>query len=189
MMCSHDNTLKANKSKEGDVCLYDKINDSLFFVKIQDVESDIYPSDSYTPIGVVVVPGTHNVYGTGECAVICLSDLYTKLSNNSYYNTTRDMCWGIYNTTTTTFHTMVPYVAEYKQQREDSTIEGYIKLKKFYSDDPEPTFATDDTEYADELCLHDTNRYYYVNYVYIRYAPSPYFTDGTRNPNYYNIIE
>ena len=49
------------ESTIGDVCVYNAPNDKLSIVN--DWSADKYPIDTYVPIGLVVVPGSHNVYG------------------------------------------------------------------------------------------------------------------------------
>ena len=54
-----------------DVCLYDGNADKLIIVNGKDIEK--YSSeDGYSPVGVVVVPGHHDVYKDGSCAIISL---------------------------------------------------------------------------------------------------------------------
>lgn len=73
--------LKANTSGGGiepslsaaaDVCLYEKSSDSLIIVPGGQFSASAYPSANYSPVGVVVVPGSHDVYGDGSCGVMSI---------------------------------------------------------------------------------------------------------------------
>lgn len=58
----------------GDICFYDKVNKTKIFVRGNFNNSD-FPSDLYTPIGIVFVPGIHNVYGANTCGILSLPDM------------------------------------------------------------------------------------------------------------------
>lgn len=60
-------------TKAGDVLLWDKINQKKLFTSSDNLSN--YPADSYTPIGVVVIPASHNVYGDGSCGVMSLKEM------------------------------------------------------------------------------------------------------------------
>ena len=51
----------------GDICVANSEGDKLFVSDINEIP------EGYTPIGVVVIPHSHNVYGTGECCVMSLN--------------------------------------------------------------------------------------------------------------------
>ena len=54
-----------------DILMYDKEQSRKFILK-SGTDFSKYPSNRYVPIGIVVVPGTHNVYGDGSCGVMSL---------------------------------------------------------------------------------------------------------------------
>ena len=58
----------------GDICFYDKVNQTKIFVRGKFRKSD-FPLDLYTPIGIVFVPGIHNVYGANTCGILSLPDM------------------------------------------------------------------------------------------------------------------
>jgi hypothetical protein len=57
------------------VVLVDKTTFKKVAVKQSDLNLTDYPSEQYLPIGVVVIPASHNVYGTGECGVMSLTEM------------------------------------------------------------------------------------------------------------------
>ena len=68
--------IRSSDTKPCDFCLYNKESDKLLLVANSEFSKSLYPSSKYSPVGVVVVPGTHDVYGTGECAIINQCDFY-----------------------------------------------------------------------------------------------------------------
>ena len=67
--------INPSDSSPCDLCFYDRTTDSLIIVAGDAWNRSTYPSSRYVPIGVVVVPGTHNVYGDGSCGVMSLKFL------------------------------------------------------------------------------------------------------------------
>ena len=56
-----------------------------------------WPSSGYTPIGIVVIPGEHNVYGNGTCGVMSLKSMSYRDPDNGATSGTY-MYWGGYGT-------------------------------------------------------------------------------------------
>ena len=82
----------------GDVCFYDSATDSKVFYRL-DEGTDIIP-ETCTPIGVVVIPASHDVYGTGECAVMSLRLMSTKDPKNGTTSVTSCVYYGQTDTPT-----------------------------------------------------------------------------------------
>lgn len=153
----------------GDFCLYDKNTDKLIIVS-QSEDLSNYPSDSYTPIGVVVIP--HNVYGDGSCAVVSLKEMnYTTpdIGSTSYQN----IHWGQNNVdiSNMTNYNLVCYVGS--NGNVNQTVQGVYT----YAYLPSDKFSTVQNPY-------DKDTYFRYNNS-DKYAPSPYNEDDTRNPAYY----
>lgn len=136
---------------------------------------DSIPS-SWTPIGVVVIPPSHDVYGTGEGAAVALNWV-TRM-------------WG-YDTGDTTISMLeYGYVS--------SSIPDYWATNKIKNTDP-PTLFNRISSGGDipsnifnnisgkYQCLHDPDTYYIVSSFSESYCPSPYLSDGSRNSLYYEI--
>ena len=70
-----DKFISSKDAVAGDVCFYDSQRDKLVLVKAVKVSAANYPSSRFTPIGVVVVPGTHNVYGDLSCGIASLKEM------------------------------------------------------------------------------------------------------------------
>ena len=155
-----------NQSNPCDICSYDRTIDSLIIVAGDKWNIEAYPSSRYVPIGVVVVPGSHNVYGDGSCGVMSLKAMNcdTPSTGNTFE---QYMYWGV------SLRDLpgLPYLDQIPTGNTsngipiNSTSYGYLPSDKF----------------SDTPCAHDADAYYY----YPPYIPSPYLTDGSRNPGYY----
>ena len=162
--------LKSFGHEVGDICLANANGDKKFIKVGESIP------DGYEPIGVVVIPSSHDVYGTGECAVLSLKYMnYTTPNEGSI--SYQGMYWGGYGTEITgmTNYNQVPYIAASASAQTDTyspTINGTSGNTYLPSDN-----------FTGSTCGHDTSAKYYGTSV--KPAPSPYLTDGSRNPLYY----
>jgi len=147
----------------GDICLSNANGDKKF-IKVGDVIPD-----GWTPIGVVVIPESHDVYGTGECAVMSLKYMnYTTPNEGSI--SYQGMYWGGDNTDTSLYnYTYAATIGSATAQTETVSFTGYPYL-------PSDAFTA-------TTCTKDTNASYSSSERTA--APSPYLTDGSRNSQYY----
>lgn len=163
--------LKPKEALVGDVCLYDKNADKLIIVSASEDLSN-YSSDSYSPVGVVVIPGSHDVYGDGSCGVMSLKEMnYTTPDTGS--TSYQDMRWG-YNSldiSSLTNYDVVCHVGN------NGTVNESVQGTIGYAYLPSDKFSTVQNPY-------DTDTYYNYNDSDY-YIPSPYNDDDTRNPAYY----
>ena len=161
-----------SKSAPCDLCFYDRTTDSLIIVAGDAWNSSTYPSSRYVPIGIVVVPGSHNVYGDGSCGVMSLREMnYSTPDEGSTSH--QYMYWGQYGTDISelTNYNVVCHIGN--NGNPQSTIQGTTSNAYLPSDN----FDT-------IQCPHDTDAYYKYNDSDY-YIPSPYLTNGERNPLYY----
>lgn len=159
-------------SVAGDYCFYDKTADKVIIVDQTKWSADKYPSDKCTPIGVVVVPGTHNVYGDGSCGVMSLKEMNCDTpSTGSTSN--QKMQWGgdPFSTSSLTDYNVVCHIGN--NGKPQNTIQGTTRSAYLPSE-----------SFSRIQCPHDTDTYYYYNDSDY-YIPSPYLTNGDRNPLYY----
>ena len=115
---------------------------------------------------MVVVPGSHNVYGDGSCGVMSLDVMtcYTPNSGGNYY---MNMYWG--------------------GNGDDISLPNLNKVPTGNTSNGIPTGQDTDSylpsdKFSRTQCAHDTDAYYDS---FSSYIPSPYLTDGSRNPGYY----
>lgn len=158
-----------SESSPCDICFYDKVNDNVIIVSGSEWSSDLYPSSRYTPIGVVVVPGSHNVYGDGSCGVMSLKEMNCD-SPDSGSTSYQYICWGGWG--------------------DESPLPNLEKVPIGNTSDGIPTTTNFDgylpsDKFSDTQCAHDTDAYYSKSSLNI---PSPYLTDGSRNPGYYQTF-
>ena len=127
---------------------------------------DDYPTDKYEPIGVVVVPSSHNVYGNGCCGVMSLKAMSCDTPSTGG-TSEQEMCWGDISTDISSLPNLdqVPTGNTSNGIPTGQTSYAYLPSDKFFS----------------IQCAHDTDAYYITS----PYIPSPYLTDGSRNPGYY----
>ena len=149
-----------------DLCFYDRTTDSLIIVACDAWSSSTYPSSRYVPIGVVVVPGIHNVYGDGSCGVMSLKPMNCDTPSTGG-TSKQDMSWGVYGTN-------ISGLPDLNQVPTGNTSNGIPTVQRYYGYLPSDKFSG-------TQCAHDTDAYYYNAF----YIPSPYLTDGSRNPGYY----
>lgn len=159
----------------GDIAFYDNTDDKIVLVHNEDINTDTYPTDRYTPIGVVVIPNSHDVYGDGSCGVMSLKLMHCETpSQGTTLNA--GMCWGLSETNipTLTDLTEAPIVGSNSDAGdENGTVIGEHEYPYLPS-----------TKFDNIRCSHDTDTWYRLaNSSY--YSPSPYLTDGSRNPGYY----
>ena len=160
--------INSSKAVAGDYCLYDKQADKLIIVQNDKLNVDDFPLTDYTPVGVVVIPGSHDVYGTGQCGVMSL--IYMDINTPDTGSTSgADMYWGQAAGGIEALPDLssLPYCDSSGSSLAGNTYKAYLPSDK----------------YSGPNCQHDTNAYYYSNFSYL--APSPYLTNGIRNLMYY----
>ena len=161
-----------------DVCLYDAKLNKKIIVKGDNLNnySDL---SRYTPIGVVVVPGSHNVYGDGTCGVMSINPMNynTPISGGS---SEQKIYWGQYGTDTGLPNLKKVNKCGVVSAQTDSvttTSQAYLPSNKVSGG----SFSEADTA---NTCVHDTDTHYYNSGSTVC-IPSPYLSDDSRNPMYY----
>lgn len=159
----------------GDICLYDKNADKLIIVS-QSEDLANYPTDNYSPVGVVVIPSSHDVYGDGSCGVMSIKPMNCSTPTTGG-TSEQGMYWGVQSINVSTLSNLnkAPYVGMGSSVGDSSsTVVGQISHPYLPSD-----------KFGSVQCPHDTDTYYYYNSPSYYQAPSPFLTDGSRNPAYY----
>lgn len=169
-------------SEAGDAMLYNKSTGEIVCVKYNDLNSQNYPSSTFTPIGVVVIPANHNVYGTGECGVMSLRVMDKTNPDAGYYYEDEEeedyvlMYRGgyvgilskvlpVYETVPCIYHELISndIFSIYDRGYLPSTFEHYM-----FSDVPDIGLGMDTK----------------AKYSSSPLIPSSYLENGERNPNY-----
>ena len=150
----------------GDYVLYDKINQELICIS-SSADLSNYPISNYIPIGLVVVPTKHNVYSDGSCGIVSLMEMSSDTPDEGKPRRLT-LYFGNNNT-----NTLLPNLLSVPT---GNTLNGIPT--GYYSKGILPT----DNDF-DIQCAHDVNSHYFSSsYDHI---PSPYLTNGSRNPGYY----
>ena len=176
--------IKPSDSQAGDILFYDKSTDKLLIVNGKEWSIEQYPIDSYTPVGVVAVPGYHNVYGDGSCGVVSLHGMSYSDPENGIVGFGNRTSFGENGYIESIFTGgNVPYVGTLQSPGDESSTvigEGIVNFE----------FPSDiNNSFSDTQCPHDKDAYYNGNSISIKAVPSPYFTDESRNPAYYQTTE
>lgn len=146
----------------GDILAFDGVNKRLF--RIIGEEATDLPQECI-PIGVVVIPTNHDVYGDGSCGVMSLKEMnYNSPDTGS--TSYQSMYWGGYGD-----DILLPNL---DQVPTGNTSTGIPTGQTSYASLPSDRFGG-------IQCIHDTDAYYKSS----PYIPSPYLTDESRNPGYY----
>ena len=137
-----------------------------------DYSADTFPTSAYTPIGVVVIPASHNVHGDGIPTMMSLVNMSCSTPESGVTSNT-GMCWGVNGTDISSLPNLnqVPYVGS------NGSVGDSIIGVTGSSYLPRDAFNTVANPY-------DEGTGYYFNDS-DKYAPSPYVTGGGRNPLYY----
>ena len=138
-----------------------------------DYSADTFPTSAYTPIGVVVIPASHNVHGDGIPTMMSLVNMNCDTpESGSTLNQT--MYWGVNDIDISTLPNLdeVPYVGT------GTTIGDTIIGTSAYTYLPSDAFDTVDNPY-------DEGTGYLSGGTSFPQSPSPYVTGGGRNPLYY----
>lgn len=174
--------IESSKAVAGDYCLYDKQADKLVIVQNDKLNADDFPLTDYTPVGVVAIPGSHDVYGDGSCGVMSLVEMSYSTPDTGSINHEKFYSGNYgYINVLTNFRDS-PYIGiDHNVGDSNCTVIG----KEFY------TYIPSDYFHGTQ-CPHDKNSYYTEDVgqmidmgMRMCAAPSPYLTDNSRNSSYY----
>lgn len=168
------NTVYKLKDLEaGDIILVNNKTGEKIAVKSNELENY---KDTYTPIGVVAIPTLHDVYGTKEAGVVSLAAMSLKSPETGVSNNTEYIPYG-YNQT----DLEIPNKNKVCSYGDQTT--GFIGtlqtpgVEYFYLPSDSDSFTGQEYPAIEGVRYHtDANNY----------SPSPYNSDGSRNPDYYD---
>ena len=167
--------------KLADAVFYDSNSNSFITMSPNEITGVI---DGYTPIGVVVIPASHNVYGDGTCGVMSLNFMSTETpdTGSSIY---QYVCWGGKDIDTSLTN-YTHYNSLGNSAPPSSTI---IEARDDYNGVlPTDTLAEDCTGVSslDGVAWYNINQFYQKQQEY--FIPSPFNADGSRNEAYYTTV-
>lgn len=168
------NKISKNKLNLYNTILYEKSSGKLY----QTTNPTLFSRDNYEPIGIVVIPTSHDVYGTGECCVISLMSA-SLTTPDTGQTTDIGIVWGASGVDYSDLNI-------YNKVGRMGTMNNNISSKL----DGESEFGLVPMMNLNMNtkcdCPHDSQTKYYnsTNASY-GYVPSPYLDNGIRNPDYY----
>lgn len=165
------NIVFSNTGNLGDVVFYDSIEKNIFISSITSNIVTQYPVNRCRPIGIVVIPASHNVYGDGSCGVMslvpmsCTTPLWGGIDSSSE----ESMVYGdpSKNDSLRDF-SHVPVI-----DNNTGSFKGYYKTGNLPSD-----------SFFGYPCVRDTNRRYHS--IISNCTPSPFTSEGERYYYYYS---
>lgn len=171
----------------GDCILYDAEKNIIVNSKVGDLHK--LDNINYIPIGVIVVPSEHKIYGDNSASMISLCSMDvtnpengdSRLFNNPTETLTDDNSTkikiGHYGTDIALpYYTVGAYINN-----------GTVQEKYVVGYSANPYMPSD--SFSNVQCLHDSNTYYYNNGSSHSLSPSPFLTNGFRNSEYSRIDE
>ena len=172
--------LKKPEYKAGDICLVNNNTLEKLIIPANDYTLESYPADSYTPIGVVVVPNTHTDDGTAR--IISLAVMDRNNPDNGNTNVQVSMVWGGYGSDISTLDnkTAIPYITNTNYAGLGSTqqLVGWHNGSGSVPEMPSDYYDNSYPNPFDEgTCMGKDNGVL---------APSPYLTGGGKNEIYHS---
>lgn len=164
--------------KVGEAVFFDSNNKALITMTQSEITSAV---DGYVPIGIVVVPAEHNVYGDGTCGVMSLHFMSAETPDTGS-GLRQYVCWGGANVDTSLTN-YTHYNSLGNSAPPSSTI---IEARDDFNGIlPTDAMHTDCTWVAslDGVTNYNINQFYQTQQEY--FIPSPFNADGSRNEAYY----
>lgn len=167
---------------ESDIALYDNITKQEIVINNLDYNATDYPTNRYTPIGIVVIPKEHSLvlYPEGhEChgKPVMMSLKYMRYDTPDTGGDKQTMYWGGYGTDLTLQNYTKSAVVANETAEEVST-----ESSSFNSYLPSTNFSGTESKAAPKTKYHSN---------YTPYCPSPFLWKNKwiPNPAYYNCPE
>lgn len=136
---------------------------------------ELLDTDRYTPTGVIVIPSSHNVYGTGEAGVMALLSASLGTPDTGQVSNV-GMYWGADKTD-------YPELNNYNACSSYGMGNTWTQVQLV----PGTSYLPSDQSPFGEKLLNpngEQNSWYYYQNNY--HTSSPYNIDGSRNHDYYN---
>lgn len=187
------NFRKRGEYEAGDAVFWDSEFEMFRVAPYEEIDK-ITDKVRFTPTGVVVIPSSHDVYGTGEAGVTSIKNISTRNPDEGTFSQSNDACFfGPVN------EKDVPGLHKYskvvcvgtKETGIHDTVQSVVPFNGGTSNEdschmPVNYIASSSYEYIDNPYDPGTK---YSNHSYgeLYYLPSPYKANGTRNPLYYSI--
>ena len=163
-----------------DIALYDNTTDSIITIRGLNYNATSYPTNRYTPIGIVVVPKSHD--DNGKAHIMSLN--YMRYDTPKTGGDGQGIRWGLYGKTIEglEYKTYAPYINQSGTTDfgDTQTINGWYDASSSSSSDyfPSDSFTALTNPFT-------KNQVYYYNNTRYYYYPSPYDKNMNKNPIFF----
>ena len=166
---------KEEKPDMADIALYDNTTDSIITIHGYDYNATSYPTSRYTPIGIVVVPKSHD--DNGKAHIMSLN--YMRYDTPKIGGDAKSMQWGLFgkNIEGLELKTYAPYINQSGTTEfgDTQTINGWCEASSSYEYFPSDSFTTLTNPFT-------KNQGYYIKGINY---PSPYDKNMDKNPIFF----
>ena len=161
-----------------DIALYDNTTDNIITIRGLNYNATAYPTNRYTPIGIVVVPKSHD--DNGKAHIMSLN--YMRYDTPKTGGDELIMHWGLYEQTIEglEYKKYVPYINQSGTTEfgDTQTINGWYNIMSEFAYLPSDTFS----ELANPFTK---NQGYSTSSTSHYYLPSPYDKNMDKNPIFF----
>lgn len=174
-----DTVYLKGKPDMADIALYDNTTDSIITIRGLNYNATSYPTNRYTPIGIVVVPKSHDDNGKAHIMSLNYMRYDTPKTGGDY----QYMNWGIYRQTIEGLKSKryVPYINKSGTTEFGDTQE--IKGWDYVLSSSDDYFPSDSSTALTNPFTK--NQGYYNNNTSYCYCPSPYDKNMDKNPIFF----
>lgn len=166
------------KPDMADIALYDNTTDSIITIRGYDYNATSYPTDRYTPIGIVVVPKSHD--DNGKAHIMSLN--YMRYDTPKIGGDYQEMYWGLNDKTIEGLELKkyAPYINQSGTTDfgDTQTIKGWYDVTSLNDYFPSDSFTALTNPFT-------KNQGYDYNKTWYYYHPSPYDKNMNKNPIFF----
>ncbi|MCH5166934.1 MAG: hypothetical protein J1F35_03490 [Erysipelotrichales bacterium] len=158
-------TIKTSNYDVGNIVLYDREEDKKIVIDINN-PAEKFPISRYNPLAVIVIPSSHDVYGTGEAGAMSLVNMSCDTPNDGGIEN-NNICYGMYNV--------------------DTILANHERTKGPRTEDRLVYLPTDDLILNNEyFASNDPLSWFHNSISVTKFGYSPYDADGiSRSKEYY----
>ena len=160
-----------------DIALYDNTTDSIITIHGYDYNATSYPTSRYTPIGIVVVPKSHD--DNGKAHIMSLN--YMRYDTPKTGGDNQKIYWGLFSRNIgLELKKYAPYINQSGTTEfgDTQTINGWYDVTSAIDYFPSDSFTALTNPFT-------KNQGYYNSYTSNYYYPSPYDKNMNKNPIFF----
>ena len=166
------------KPDMADIALYDNTTNSIITIHGYNYNATAYPTNRYTPIGIVIVPKSHD--DNGKAHIMSLN--YMRYDNPKIGGNNQYIYWGLNNQTIKGLESKkyAPYINQSGTTEfgDTQTINGWYDVTSANDYFPSDSFTALTNPFTKNQGYYNNNTSYY-------YYPSPYDKNMNKNPIFF----